>query len=161
MNVTVIASNAYETVSQVVSFEMVGKVKGPLIDDFQIISNKAQEKEFEISFETIGSGSCMVIDFKDGSMKVCWKLGLLGKRFFNISFFCTRALEMQLTAQSGNLMSSISQFWTHSPIFKRFITPTSEYCTTLKPFYMPFCQQLWYFQCFRPGQEQGDRSCCV
>ena len=76
MNVTVIASNAYETVSQVVSFEMVGKVKGPLIDDFQIISNKAQEKEFEISFETIGSGSCMVIDFKDGSMKVCWKLGL-------------------------------------------------------------------------------------
>ena len=90
MNVTVIASNAYETVSQLVSFEMVGKVKGPLIDDFQIISNKAQEKEFEISFETIGSGSCMVIDFKDGSMKVCWKLGLLckSKRIFNISFFC-------------------------------------------------------------------------
>ena len=128
MNVTVIASNAYETVSQLVSFEMVGKVKGPLIDDFQIISNKAQEKEFEISFETIGSGSCMVIDFKDGSMKVCWKLGLLGKRIFNISFFCTRALEMRLTAQSGNLMSSISQFLTHSPTFKRFITPTSEYC---------------------------------
>ena len=70
MNVTVIASNTYETVTQVVSFEMVGKVKGPLIDDFQIISNKAQEKEFEISFETIGSGSCMVVDFKDGSMKV-------------------------------------------------------------------------------------------
>ena len=76
MNVTVIASNAYETVSQVVSFEMVGKVKGPLIDDFQIISNKAQEKEFEISFETIGSGSCMVIDFKDGSVKVSCKLCL-------------------------------------------------------------------------------------
>ena len=70
MNVTVIAKNAYENFSQILSFEMVGKVKGPLIDDYQIISNKAQEKEFEISFETIGSGSCMVVDFKDGSMKV-------------------------------------------------------------------------------------------
>ena len=71
MNVSVIASNAYESFTQVLSFEMVGKVKGPLIDDFQIISNKEQEKEFEISFESIGSGSCMVVDFKDGSMKVC------------------------------------------------------------------------------------------
>ena len=70
MNVSVIASNAYESFTQVLSFEMVGKVKGPLIDDFQIISNKEQEKEFEISFESIGSGSCMVVDFKDGSMKV-------------------------------------------------------------------------------------------
>ena len=70
MNVTVIAFNAYENFTQVLSFEMVGKVKGPLIDDFQIISNKEQEKEFEISFESIGSGSCMVVDFKDGSIKV-------------------------------------------------------------------------------------------
>ena len=76
MNVSVIASNAYESFTQVLSFEMVGKVKGPLIDDFQIISNKEQEKEFEISFESIGSGSCMVVDFKDGSMKVSCKLGL-------------------------------------------------------------------------------------
>ena len=74
MNVTVIASNAYENFSQFLTFEMVGKVKGPLIDDFQIISNKEQEKEFEISFESIGSGSCMVVDFKDGSLKVTFTL---------------------------------------------------------------------------------------
>ena len=70
MNVTVKATNAYETFTQNLTFEMVGKVKGPLIDDFQIISNKEQEKDFEISFESIGSGSCMVLDFKDGTMKV-------------------------------------------------------------------------------------------
>ena len=51
------------------AFEMVAKVTGAIIDDYQIITNKEQTKEFEISFESVGSGSCMIIDFKDGSVK--------------------------------------------------------------------------------------------
>ena len=70
MNVSVIASNVFESFTHVLTFEMVGKVQGPLIDDFQIISNKEQLKEFEITFESIGSGTCMMLDFKDGTQKV-------------------------------------------------------------------------------------------
>ena len=161
MNVTVIAKNAYENFTQLLTFEIVGKVKGPLIDDYQIISNKAQEKEFEISFETIGSGSCMVVDFKDGSMKVNWTFS------YFIFFDYLRVLVIQLTAQSGSLMSSTSQFCPHSQIFRRFTTPTSKYITHLVIHHnstlMPFChcQQLWYFQCVRAGQEPGDGGGCV
>ena len=50
-------------------FEIVGKVRGITIDDFQIITNKEQKKEFEITFESIGAGACMVVDFKDGAVK--------------------------------------------------------------------------------------------
>ena len=51
------------------TFEMVAKVTGAIIDDYQLITNKEQNKEFEISFDSVGSGSCMIIDFKDGSVK--------------------------------------------------------------------------------------------
>ena len=51
------------------TFEMVAKVTGALIDDYQLITNKEQSKEFEITFDSVGSGSCMIIDFKDGSVK--------------------------------------------------------------------------------------------
>ena len=51
------------------TFEMVAKVTGAIIDDYQLITNKEQTKEFEISFDSVGSGSCMIIDFKDGSVK--------------------------------------------------------------------------------------------
>lgn len=51
------------------TFEMVAKVTGVKIDDYQIITNKEKPKEFEISFESVGAGTCMVVDFKDGSVK--------------------------------------------------------------------------------------------
>ena len=50
-------------------FEIVGKVRGAKIDDFQIITSKEQKKDFEITFDSIGAGTCMVIDFKDGAIK--------------------------------------------------------------------------------------------
>ena len=70
MNVTVIATNVFEVFTYDLTFEMVGKVRGPIIDDFQIISNKEQSKEFEISFDALGSATCLVLDFKDGIVKV-------------------------------------------------------------------------------------------
>ena len=73
MNVSVIARNVFESFTHVLTFEMVGKVQGPMIDDFQIISNKEQLKKFEITFESIGSGTCMMLDFKDGTQKVVYK----------------------------------------------------------------------------------------
>ena len=70
MNVTVIAKNVFEVFEYDLTFEMVGKVRGPIIDDFQIISNKEQSKEFEITFDALGSATCLVLDFKDGIVKV-------------------------------------------------------------------------------------------
>ena len=49
------------------TFEMVAKVSGAIIDDYQIITNKEKSKEFEISFESVGAGTCMMVDFKDGA----------------------------------------------------------------------------------------------
>ena len=47
---------------------MVGLVQGILVDDFRIISNKEQVKWFEMKFDTVGAGTCVVIDYKDGYM---------------------------------------------------------------------------------------------
>ena len=70
MNLTFIATNQHETYEFYSTFEMVGKVKTAILDDFQIITNKEQLKEFEITFESIGSGTCLLMDFKDGTQKV-------------------------------------------------------------------------------------------
>ena len=45
---------------------MVGLVQGILVDDFRIITNKEQIKWFEIKFDAVGAGTCVVIDYKDG-----------------------------------------------------------------------------------------------
>ena len=50
-------------------FEMVGKVSGVKIDDFQKITRKEELKHFEITFDLLGAYSCMVIDFKDGVVR--------------------------------------------------------------------------------------------
>jgi hypothetical protein len=47
---------------------MVGLVQGILVDDFRIITNKEQIKWFEIKFDAVGAGTCVVIDYKDGYM---------------------------------------------------------------------------------------------
>ena len=49
-----------------VQLEMVGLVQGVLVDDFRIITNKEQNKWFEIKFDAIGAGTCIVVDYKDG-----------------------------------------------------------------------------------------------
>lgn len=49
-----------------VELEIVGQVQGVLLDDNRIITNKGQKKWFEISFDSLGAGTCVVLDYKDG-----------------------------------------------------------------------------------------------
>ena len=56
--------NDYEQVF--VTLEVVGQVQGIKLDDFRIITNKEQSKPFEITFDSLGAGTCVVIDYKDG-----------------------------------------------------------------------------------------------
>ena len=73
MNVTVRARNSQmaegEWIEVLLTLEMVGRVKGVKVDDRQIITSKDDEKTFDVTFESLGSGSCMVFDFKDGVIK--------------------------------------------------------------------------------------------
>ena len=48
------------------TFEMAGQVQGIKIDDGRIITNKEQKKWFEITFDSVGAGTCLAIDYKDG-----------------------------------------------------------------------------------------------
>ena len=48
---------------------MLIQVKVIKIDDFQLITSKEYPKNFEITFESLGTGTCMEIDFKDGAVK--------------------------------------------------------------------------------------------
>ena len=50
-------------------FEIVLKVQVIKIDDFQIITSKEENKRFEVTFASLGSDTCMVIDFNDGTVK--------------------------------------------------------------------------------------------
>lgn len=92
-NVTVVAKNFFFTENETLldevytynlTFEIVGKVeigfwqsnhnlcsqvKVIQIDDFQLITSKEEPKNFEITFESLGSGTCMEVDFKDGAVK--------------------------------------------------------------------------------------------
>ena len=45
------------------------QVKVIKVDDFQLITSKEEAKNFEITFESLGTGTCMEIDFKDGAVK--------------------------------------------------------------------------------------------
>ena len=69
-NVTVVARNGLEDPFEYpLYFEIVLKVKVIKIDDFQLITSKEQNKKFEVTFDSIGSDTCMVIDFDDGTVK--------------------------------------------------------------------------------------------
>ena len=48
---------------------MCTQVKVIQIDDFQLITSKEEPKNFEITFESLGTGTCMEVDFKDGAIK--------------------------------------------------------------------------------------------
>ena len=50
-------------------FEIVLKVQVIKIDDNQIITSKEQNKRFDVTFDSLGSDTCMVIDFNDGTVK--------------------------------------------------------------------------------------------
>ena len=69
MNLSIIATNKFESFTYNLTFEVVNKVRVVSIDDFQIISNKEQLKEFEITFQSVGARTCLLLDFKDGVLK--------------------------------------------------------------------------------------------
>ena len=70
MNLSVLALNQFENFTYNMRIEIVNKVQGPGIDDYQIITNKEQVKEFEITFNSVGARTCLLLDFKDGIQKV-------------------------------------------------------------------------------------------
>ena len=47
------------------TFEIVGQVQGVKIDDHRIITNKEENKWFQITFDSVGAGTCLAIDYKD------------------------------------------------------------------------------------------------
>ena len=49
-----------------IEIEMVGQVRGLIIDDGHVITTKEEPKWFELEFESIGAGTCIMMDFKDG-----------------------------------------------------------------------------------------------
>ena len=66
-NITVVAWNRLQNfTSDVVTFEIVGAVRGMEITDNRVLSAKDEVKWFFINFESIGAGTCIVFDFHDG-----------------------------------------------------------------------------------------------
>lgn len=53
-------------------------MKGLKIDDKGKIGSKNEKKTFFISFESVGRGGCLLIDFKDGT-----------KKSYGDEYFCT------------------------------------------------------------------------
>ena len=79
-----------------VTFEVVGQVIGIKIDDHRIITNKEQNKWFQISFDSVGAGTCLDIDYKDG-YHVAY-----GDREFCTSWGRTRNIEFKDGYEIGN-----------------------------------------------------------
>lgn len=70
MNLSIVATNKFESFTYNLTIEIVNKVRVVAINDFSIITNKEQLKEFEITFESVGARTCLLLDFKDGVQKV-------------------------------------------------------------------------------------------
>lgn len=61
------ASNALQNTSiALLTFEIVGQVRGLELDDSRIITAKGEVKWFFLDFESLGAGTCVFMDFKDG-----------------------------------------------------------------------------------------------
>ena len=66
-NVTVVAWNQVQNATEaLVTFEIVGQVRGIEIDDYNEITPKDELKWFYLDFESIGAGTCIFMDFQDG-----------------------------------------------------------------------------------------------
>ncbi len=49
-----------------VSFEVVGQVRGIALDDSGIVTSKDEVKLINVTFDSVGAGTCLEVDFKDG-----------------------------------------------------------------------------------------------
>lgn len=66
-NITVRAWNRLQNATDsLVTFEIVGQVRGIKVDDNNEITSKDEVKWFYIDFESIGAGTCIFMDFQDG-----------------------------------------------------------------------------------------------
>ena len=67
LNISVTAENLNQTTEPyMMTFEMIGQVRGLIVDDGNVITSKGQNKWFELTFESIGAGTCIMMDFADG-----------------------------------------------------------------------------------------------
>ncbi|XP_064105654.1 uncharacterized protein LOC135215142 [Macrobrachium nipponense] len=67
LNLTVYAVNIFERVPVDIFVEILEQVKIAQIDDFSIVTGKDELKTFGISFETLGGGACLVVDWGDSN----------------------------------------------------------------------------------------------
>ncbi|XP_068213289.1 polycystin-1-like [Palaemon carinicauda] len=66
-NVTITAANVFETVSFDVSVEILGMIRGLVLDDYGIVTKQDQEKRFNVTFQTMGGQACMLVNWGDDS----------------------------------------------------------------------------------------------
>ncbi|XP_071550540.1 polycystin-1-like [Panulirus ornatus] len=65
LNLTVIAMNIFENVTVDLFLEIVGEVRLCQIEDFSEVTEKEETKTFLISFESLGGGTCLLVDWDD------------------------------------------------------------------------------------------------
>ena len=67
LNITVLAINEFETKSVDLFLEIVGQVRVLKINDYAIVSKPGEDKFFEITFESIGGGTCLILSWGEGT----------------------------------------------------------------------------------------------
>nr|XP_045602514.1 uncharacterized protein LOC123760774 [Procambarus clarkii] len=75
VNMTVHAVNKFQSVPYLLYVEIVGTIRQCLIDDYSDVKPKNEEKTFEVSFESVGAGTCLVVDWGDTDLKVVHSYG--------------------------------------------------------------------------------------
>lgn len=65
LNLTVTASNEFQDVSIDLLVEIVGKVRSCVLSDFNMVTAKGESKTIQVSFESIGGGTCLLFDYGD------------------------------------------------------------------------------------------------
>ncbi|MPC47655.1 hypothetical protein E2C01_041409 [Portunus trituberculatus] len=65
INLTVTAVNEFENVSVDLFLEIVGNVRGCQLNDFDLVTAKGEAKTLEVTFESVGGGTCLLINYGD------------------------------------------------------------------------------------------------
>lgn len=80
------ANTLQESDEYTVSFEIVGQVRGLIIDDYQEVTSKEEEKWLYFDFESIGAGTCIHVNFDDGIVQTFGDAMFCAKWRPNIEF---------------------------------------------------------------------------
>uniref|UniRef100_A0A0P4W127 PKD/REJ-like domain-containing protein n=2 Tax=Scylla olivacea TaxID=85551 RepID=A0A0P4W127_SCYOL len=65
LNLTVTAYNEFESVSVDLFLEIVGKVRGCQLSDFNLVTAKGEGKTLQVTFESVGGGTCLLVNYGD------------------------------------------------------------------------------------------------